>query len=120
MKRLLLVVLPLLLIVGCDLLSDPEIDVVITWDQYTTILNGNWFYGTTDIEYVIGNTGDVDISKYSITFECKNTESETGSVVVSGMNLNTGQNYEGNTELSIIDPRYRIIDCYLKSETLEK
>ena len=120
MKRLLLIVLPSLLIVGCSLFSDPEIDVVITYDQYFTFLNSLPFYGITDIEYVIGNTGDVDISNYSITIECINSESEKGNVVVSGLNLNTGQNHVGNTELSIIDPRYGIEDCYLKSETLEK
>ena len=120
MKRLLLSVLPLLLIVGCGLFSEPEIDVVITYDQYFTFINGVPFHGTTDIEYVIGNTGDVDISKYSITIECINSESETGNVVVSGFNLNTGENHEGNTELSIISPLYGIEDCYLKSETLDK
>jgi hypothetical protein len=119
MKRLLLIVLPLLLIVGCGLFSDPEIDVVITYDQYYNIFNGIPFHGKTDIEYVIGNTGDVDISNYSITIECINSESETGNVVVSGLNLNTGQNHEGNTELSIIDPHYQIEDCYLKSQTLD-
>ena len=119
MKRLLFI-LPLLLIVGCGLFSDPEIDVVITYDQSFTFINGVPFNGKTDIEYVIGNTGNVDISNYSITIECINSESETGNIVVSGINLNTGQNHEGNTELSIIDPRYGIVDCYLKSETLEK
>jgi hypothetical protein len=120
-KHLLLYLLTLILTTNCAE-SNPEISVVITFDQYFTLtgMSGTVpFWGITDIDYTIGNTGNVDIKDYSIIIECVNSQSEAGSVTVSGVNLNVGANKEGQIELGIIDPSSSNNDCYLKSQTLD-
>tara|TARA_A100001011_G_scaffold375708_1_gene437539 strand:+ start:122 stop:490 length:369 start_codon:yes stop_codon:yes gene_type:complete len=98
--------------------KNPEAMILLDWDQRFSIINNLPFYGATDVDYTIANTGDTNISSWSFKVRCTNAEGFFMEEVAVGFNLNKNQNQTGSILIGIHSPSVPMVDCQAINKTL--